>query len=109
MFNLLVEELKQHKGHVAYIANKEYDGISHYYISNGFPMLGGFDAAITRRLKDLTASIGLDCGHPVAYCKLVLRDDELIYMDAYFADIGERSIALGRFDFPKLTKDEDQE
>ena len=108
MYKLLVEELKQHEGHTAYIANKENDGILHYYISSEFPMLSGFDAALTRRIKDLTASIGLDCGHPVAYCKLVLRDDDLIYMDVYFSDIGERSTVLGRFDFPKLPKDEDE-
>jgi len=99
-----------HDAQVAYIANNDVDGIIHYYISKEFPMLGGFDAAITRRLRDLEAHTGLPGGSPVAYVKLKLRDDRLaIYMGVYFADVGERSIVLDPSDFPKLPKDEDEE
>ena len=104
MYDLLVKELEMHDARTAYLANKYDDGIIHYYISSEFPVMSGFDAAITRRVRDLEASVGLERGHPVAYCKLVLRDDDLIYMDVYFSDIGERSTVLGRFDFPKLPK-----
>jgi len=109
MHKLLVEELKQHEAHVAYIANKEDNGISHYYISHDFPLLSGFDSAITKRIWDLEAKLGLKSGHPIAYCKLKLLADSSIYMGVYFADIGERFVILEPSDFPKLPKDEDKE
>jgi len=109
MYKLLVEELKQHEAHVAYIANKDNDGIPHYYISKEFPMLGGFDAVITRKLRELEAGLGLNREHPVAYCKLKLLADSSIYMGIYFSDVGERFVILDPSDFPKLQKDEDQE
>jgi len=110
MFNLLVKELESHYEETAYLANNTDDGIPHYYISKEFPMLGGFDAAITRRLRDLEAHTGLTSGSPVAYVKLKLRDDKCaIYMGVYFSDVGERPIVLGPSDFPKLPKDEGQE
>ena len=110
MYDLLIKELEMHDARTAYIANKDNDGISHYYISPEFPMLSGFDAAITQRIRDLEDSLGLECGHPIAYCKLLLRyDGAVIYMGVYFADIGERSVILDPSDLPKLPKDEDQE
>jgi len=110
MYDLLAKELERHYEETAYIANKTVDGISHYYISKEFPMLSGFDSAITRRLRDLEAHTGLTCGSSVAYVKLKLRDDRrAIYMGVYFADVGERSIVIDPSDFPKLPKDEDKE
>jgi len=107
MYDLLVEELKMHDGRTAYIANKEEDGNMHYYVSSEFPRTSGFDAAITRRLRALEASLGLPCGSPVAYCKLTLRyDGGVIYMGVYFSDIGERSVILDPSDFPELQKED---
>ena len=110
MYDLLAKELEKHDARTVYISNKEDDGIFHYYISPEFPMLSGFDAAITRRIRALEASLGLTCGHPIAYCKLSLRHDgAVIYMGVYFADLGHRSAILDPSDFPKLQKDEEQE
>jgi len=108
LYNSLVEELKQHEAHTVYVANKEDDGILHYYLSSEFPMLTGFDVVITRKLREIESGIGLTCGHPVAYCKLKLLFDESVYMGVYFADVGERFVILDCSDFPKLPK-EDQE
>jgi len=105
MYDLLTKELEMHDARTAYIANKENDGISHYYISSEFPQMSGFDAAITKRILDLEAHLGLNPGHPVAYCKLSLRNEgSVIYMGVYFADIGERSVILDPSDLPKLPK-----
>jgi len=73
-------------------------------------MRSDFDAAITRRLRDLEANLGRPCGSPVAYCKLALRHDgAVIYMGVYFSDVGERSVILDPSDFPKLQEYEDEE
>jgi len=105
MYDLLAKELERHDARTVYISNNVADGISHYYISSEFPMLSGFDAAITRRIRDLEASLGLECGHPIAYCKLSLRHDgNVIYMGVYFADLGQRSVILDPSDFPMLLK-----
>jgi len=110
MYDLLVKELEKHDARTVYLSNKEDDGILHYYISQEFPMLSGFDAAITRRIRDLEANLGLGCGHPIAYCKLSLRHDSaVVYMGVYFSDLGHRSAILDHSDFPKLPKDEEQE
>ncbi len=110
MYDLLVKELEMHDARTVYIANKEDDGILHYYLSKEFPMMSGFDSAITRRLRALEASLGLACGHPIAYCKLSLRHDSaVVYMGVYFSDLGHRSAILDPSDFPKLPKDEEQE
>jgi len=109
MYKLLVEELKQHEGHVAYIANKDNDGILHYYISKEFPMLGGFDSVITSKIHFLETKLSLSCGNPVAYVKLRLLFDGSIYMGVYFVDIGEQFVILDTTDFPKLQKGEGQE
>ncbi len=107
MYDLLVEELEMHDARTVYIANKEDGGVLHYYISEEFPMRSDFDAAITRRLRDLEASLGRPCGSPVAYCKLSLRQDKgAIYMGVYFSDIGERSVILDPSDFPELQKED---
>jgi len=105
MYDLLAKELEKHESRTIYVSNKEDDGISHYYISPEFPMVSGFDCALTRRIRDLEANLGLKYGHPVAYCKLSLRHDGgVIYMGVYFADLGERSVILEPSDFPKLPK-----
>ena len=110
MYDLLANELEKHDGRTVYVANKEDCGILHYYISNEFPRLTGFDLAITRRIRNLEADLGLECGHPIAYCKLTLRHDgAVINMGIYFADLGERSVILDPSDFPMLPKNEDQE
>jgi len=110
MYDLLAKELEKHDARTVYVANKDDDGILHYYISSEFPMLSGFDDAITRRIRDFEANLGLECGHPIAYCKLSLRHDgNVIYMGIYFADLGERSVILDPSDFPVLPKYEDQE
>ncbi len=110
MYDLLAKELEKHESRTVYLSNKEVDGILHYYISPEFPMLSGFDCALTRRIRALEASLGLKCGHPFAFCRLSLRHDgNVIYMGVYFADLGVRSAILDPSDFPKLPKDEDQE
>jgi len=107
MYDLLVKELEMHDARTVYIANKEVDGVLHYYISHEFPVMSGFDAAITRRIRTLEANLGLPCGSPVAYCKLALRHDgAVIYMGVYFSDIGERSVILDPSDFPELQKED---
>jgi len=105
MYDLLVKELEMHDARTAYIANKDNDGISHYYISSEFPQLSGFDAAITKAIFNLEARLGLTPDHPIAYCKLSLRHDgAVICMGVYFADIGLRSVILYPSDLPKLPK-----
>jgi len=107
MYNLLAKELEKNDARIVYIANKEDGGVLHYYISEEFPMRSDFDAAITRRLRALEASLGRECGSPVAYCKLELRHDgAVIYMGVYFSDVGERSVILEPSDFPELQKED---
>ena len=109
MYNLLAKELEKHDARTVYLANKEDDGILHYYISSEFPMLSGFDSSITRRIRALEASLGLKCGHPIAFCRLSLRHDgNVIYMGVYFADLGVRSSILDPSDFPQLPKEEEE-
>jgi len=109
MYDLLAKELEMHDARTVYLSNKEDDGILHYYISKEFPMLTDFDLAITRRIRDLEASLGLECGHPIAYCKLSLRHDgNVIYIGVYFADLGQRSAILDPSDFPLLLKEDEE-
>ena len=110
MYALLANELEMHDGRTVFIANKDDDyGTLHYYLSSEFPMMTDFDFVITRKLRELEAQLGLTCGSPIAYCKLVLRSSGVITMGIYFSDIGERSTILDPSDFPKLTKDEDED
>jgi len=110
MYDLLTKELEMHGARTVFVANKIEGGITHYYISKEFPMMGGFDEVITRKIHELRERLGQASDHPVAYCKLTSRDDRgAIYMGVYFADVGERRLIIYPEDFPALPKDEDKE
>lgn len=110
MYDLLTKELEKHGARTVFIANKIEGGIAHYYISKEFPMMGGFDEVITRKINELGEQLGQSSDYPVAYCKLTSQDDRgAIYMGVYFADVGERRLIIYPEDFPKLPKSEDSE